>query len=198
MFKQQQKFLKVYNYRINSKFGKNLLSKKKISNINFCFCSYSRIEPGLFECTGWYTASETSDVLTMPRFMTKKELLENKYVIDKNYHEQMTIGEISHLETELEFYQRSHVVASNILKIHENEYITQIQQGQATAQQQMNVLFIGIRIFCFLQKKNLFIYLAHAPSLETCTRKLCGGKFRPDTLPHVIRNVDFLTVNKFL
>ena len=40
--------------------------------------------------------------------------------------------------------------------------------------------------FCFC--------LAHAPNLETCTRKLCGGKFRPDTLPHVIRNVDFLTV----
>lgn len=36
--------------------------------------------------------------------------------------------------------------------------------------------------------------LAHAPNLETCTRKLCGGKIRPDSLPHVIRNVDFLTV----
>ena len=40
----------------------------------------------------------------MPRFMTKKELLENKYVIDKHYHEQITMAEISHLETELEFY----------------------------------------------------------------------------------------------
>jgi hypothetical protein len=44
-------------------------------------------------------------------------------------------------------------------------------------------------------KLNIF-YLAHAPNLETCTRKLSGGRFRPDTLPHVIRNVDFLTVNK--
>jgi hypothetical protein len=40
-----------------------------------------------------------------------------------------------------------------------------------------------------------FVYLAHAPTLETCTRKLCGGRFRPDTLANVIRNVDFLTVN---
>jgi len=61
--------------------------------------------------------------------------------------------------------------------LHENEYIAQIQQGQATSQQPMHILFI-----------------AHAPNLETCTRKLCGGKFRPETLPHVIRNVDFLTM----
>ncbi|UJR27681.1 hypothetical protein I4U23_008959 [Adineta vaga] len=136
-----------------------------------------RIEPGLFECTGWYTASETSNVLTMPRFMTKKELLENKYSIDKHYHEQMTIAEVSQFETELEFYQRSHAVTASILKMHEAEYISQIQQGQLTQQYHLHVLFI-----------------AHAPSLETCTRKLCGGKFRPDTLPHVIRNVDFLTM----
>ena len=29
---------------------------------------------------------------------------------------------------------------------------------------------------------------------KTCTRKLCGGNFRPNTLGYVIRNVDFLTV----
>jgi hypothetical protein len=79
----------------------------------------------------------------MPRFMTKKELQENKYVIDKHYHEQMTIAEISQLETELEFYQRSHAVTASILKMHETEYINQIQQGQVTAQQPMHILFIG-------------------------------------------------------
>ena len=42
------------------------------------------------------------------------------------------------------------------------------------------------------------LFLAHAPNLETCTRKLCGGKIRPDSLPHVIRNVDFLTVKASL
>ncbi|CAF1303483.1 unnamed protein product [Adineta steineri] len=136
-----------------------------------------RIEPGLFECTGWYTVNEASNVLTMPRFMTKKELLENKYVIDKQYHEHMSLAEVSQYETELEFYQRSHAVTSSILKMHESEYISQIQQGQMSPQQQIHILFI-----------------AHAPSLETCTRKLCGGKFRPETLPHVIRNVDFLTM----
>jgi ubiquitin-associated SH3 domain-containing protein len=136
-----------------------------------------RLEPGLFECTGWYTASETSNVLTMPKFLTKKEFLENKYVIDKHYQEQMSVTDVSQLENELEFYQRSHAVTASILKMHETEYVTQIQQGQITAQQPMHILFI-----------------AHAPNLETCTRKLCGGKFRPDTLPHVIRNVDFLTM----
>ncbi|CAF0749399.1 unnamed protein product [Adineta ricciae] len=136
-----------------------------------------RIEPGLFECTGWYTASETSNVLTMPRFMTKKELIENKYSIDKHYTEHMTIAEVSQFETELEFYQRSHAVTASLMKMHEAEYISQIQQGQLSPQYHLHILFI-----------------AHAPSLETCTRKLCGGKFRPDTLPHVIRNVDFLTM----
>lgn len=101
------------------------------------------MEPGLFECTGWYTVSETSNVLTMPRFMTKKEYLENKYPIDKQYRENMTITELSQLETELEFYQRSHAVTANILKMHENEYITQIQQGQASIQNQVHILFIG-------------------------------------------------------
>ncbi|CAF3656841.1 unnamed protein product [Rotaria sordida] len=173
--------------------------KEKSIHINYCYSSPAlrcvqtaakileglqlqnrikiRIEPGLFECTGWYTTSETSNIITMPRFMTKKELLENKYSIDKNYREQMTIPEVSQFENELEFYQRSHAVAASILKMHEQEHITQIQQGQITPQQQLHILFI-----------------AHAPSLETCTRKLCGGKFRPDTLPHVIRNVDFLTM----
>ncbi|CAF3545450.1 unnamed protein product [Rotaria socialis] len=136
-----------------------------------------RIEPGIFECTGWYTADGNNDTLTMPRFMTKKELLENKYVIDKNYHEQMSMVDLSHLENELEFYQRCHAVTANILKMHEQEYINNIQQGQTSPQQNVHILFV-----------------AHAPNLETCTRKLCGGKFRPDTLPHVIRNVDFLTM----
>jgi len=63
------------------------------------------------------------------------------------------------------------------LKMHEQELITQIQQGHMSPNQSVHILFI-----------------AHAPSLETTTRKLCGGKFRPDTLPHVIRNVDFLTM----
>jgi hypothetical protein len=121
------------------------------------FSIYSRIEPGLFECTGWYTAGETSNILTMPRFMTKKELLENKYVIDKNYHEQMTIGEVSKLETELEFYQRSHTVTASILKIHENEYITQLQQGQTTSQHPMHILFIGMKI-SFREKNKLIIF----------------------------------------
>jgi len=137
----------------------------------------------------------------MPRFMTKKEFLENKYAIDKNYHEQMALNEISHLETELEFYQRSHAITERILKMHEDEYVSQIHQGHMTAQQYMHVLFIGMKTFFFVLFKEIklnifFIYLAHAPNLETCTRKLCGGKFRPDTLPHVIRNVDFLTVSK--
>ncbi len=81
--------------------------------------------------------------------MTKKELLENKYPIDKNYHEQMTIGEISQLESELEFYQRSHAVATAILKMHENEFITQIQQGQVSSQHHIHILFIGRICFVF-------------------------------------------------
>lgn len=83
----------------------------------------------------------------MPRFMTKKEFLENKYPIEKNYHEQMTIGDVSRLETELEFYQRCHVVTENLLKLHENEYITQIQQGHLTPQYPLHILFIGMIIF---------------------------------------------------
>jgi len=91
--------------------------------------------------------------------MTKKELLENKYVIDKTYHEQMTIAEISKLETELEFYQRSHTVTANILKIHENEYITQLQQGQTTSQHPMHILFIGMKIFYFEKTRNDFFFI---------------------------------------
>ena len=126
MFKLLQECLKVYKYRIKSKCGKILFKKTKKKNIQLNLSNvYLRIEPGLFECTGWYTASETSDVLTMPKFMTKKELLENKYIIDKHYHEQMTIADISKLENELQFYERSHNVTSNILKMHETEYISQ-------------------------------------------------------------------------
>jgi hypothetical protein len=138
----------------------------------------------------------------MPRFLTKKEFLENKYFIDKNYREQMTYAEISQVESELEFYQRSHAVTASLIKIHENDHIMQIQQGQCSVQQSLHILFIGridsvtlalnnCHACCFIRIR---LYSAHAPSLETCTRKLCGGKFRPETLARVIRNVDFLTV----
>ena len=116
-----------------------------------------RIEPGLFECTGWYTSS---DVLTMPRFMTKKELLENKYLIDKNYHEQMNLSEISQLETELEYYERSHAVAAAILKMHENEFISHIQQGQISSQHHVHILFVGIT-FVFLTKIDFLIKIKY-------------------------------------
>ena len=163
-----------------------------------CVLMIRSLEPGLFECTGWYVASESNNALIMPRFLTKKEFLENKYSVDKHYREQMTNTEISQVETELEFYQRSHAVTTSILKMHENEYISQIQQGQSSPQQNLHVLFIGkaLSLIVYLCVMICIVSprLAHAPSLETCTRKLCGGKFRPDTLAHVIRNVDFLTV----
>ena len=79
----------------------------------------------------------------MPEFMTKKEFLENKYPIDKTYHEQMTPTEISQIETELEFYERSHAVTAAIVKMHENELINHIQQGHVTSQHHVHILFIG-------------------------------------------------------
>ena len=87
---------------------------------------HNRIEPGLFECTGWYTKDDTSEILTMPKFLTRKELVDNRYPIDKNYREQMNVAAVSRFETELQLYQRSHAVATAILAMHENEYISQI------------------------------------------------------------------------
>ena len=163
-----------------------------------CFSMTFSLEPGLFECTGWYVASESNNALIMPKFLTKKEFLENKYAVDKHYREHITYADVSRAETELEFYQRSHAVTTSILKMHETDYITQIQQGQCSPQQNLHVLFIGktlpSTLYPCAQSCIVPSRLAHAPSLETCTRKLCGGKFRPDTLAHVIRNVDYLTV----
>ena len=159
--------------------------------------SISRIEPGLFECTAWYTASRANDVLTMPKFMTTKELLDNKYPIEKNYSEQMNLSELSRLETELEFYERSHAVTSAILQIHEKEYIDQINTEQSLMEDHQHILFVGKShslSFPF-DDEGLVCRLGHAPTLETCTRKLCGGEFRPKRLDYIIRNVDFLTVN---
>lgn len=92
--------------------------------------------------------------------MTKAEFLENKYPIDKNYHEQMTTWDISQIETELEFYERSHSVTSNILKMHENDFIVQIKQGQCTTKDIMHILFIGIDFILFNTfEKNLCTYI---------------------------------------
>lgn len=82
----------------------------------------------------------------MPRFLTKREFVDNKYAIDRHYREQMTYKEISQVETELEFYQRSHAVTASIMNMHENEFVSQIQQGQATPQQNLHILFIGKNI----------------------------------------------------
>ena len=123
--------------------------------------------------------------------MTKKELIDNKYPIDKNYREQMNLTLISQLETDMEFYERSHTVTAAILKIHEDDYITQIKQGHISVEQHIHILFIGENSFLLFNDGNHLFDLAHAPSLETCTRKSSGGKYRPDVLEYVIRNVDF-------
>lgn len=71
----------------------------------------------------------------MPKFMTHKELIDNKYPIDKTYHEQMNSIDISRLETD---YERNHTVTSSILQIHEKESIIQI-----STEQHRHILFIG-------------------------------------------------------
>ena len=125
--------------------------QNKINKISF-YC-IERIEPGLFECTAWYVPDETSNVLTMPQFMTKKELLENKYPIDKTYLQQMTFTDISQVETELEYYERSHAVANAIVKMHEAEFITHIQQRQISPQHHVHILFIGKILFVKISLK---------------------------------------------
>ncbi len=90
--------------------------------------------------------------------MTRKELLDHKFMIDKNYREQMNIAEISQLETELEFYQRSHAVATAILGMHENEYINQLQQGQSSVQQPIHILFVGKDLFQIFPSKSLILF----------------------------------------
>lgn len=75
--------------------------------------------------------------------MTTKELLDNKYPIEKNYSEQMNLPELSRLETELEFYERSHAVTSAILQMHEKEYIDQINAEQVSMEDHRHILFVG-------------------------------------------------------
>ena len=75
--------------------------------------------------------------------MTLKELVDNKYPIDKNYSEQLKLTELSRLETRLEFYERSHSVTAAILTMHENEYIHQIQAEQLSIEDHRHILFVG-------------------------------------------------------
>ena len=97
------------------------------------------IEPGLFECTGWYANTQAQHPqLTMPRFLTEKELLDNKYPIEKTYREQMNLLELSQFESELEFYQRSHAVTAAILQMHEAELI-----GEDSSYSHRHILFVG-------------------------------------------------------
>lgn len=79
----------------------------------------------------------------MPTFMTTKELLDNKYPIDKNYSQQINLTELSRLETELEFYERSHAVTATILQMHENEFINQIQTEHLSIEEHRHILFVG-------------------------------------------------------
>lgn len=79
----------------------------------------------------------------MPKFMTTKELLDNKYPIEKNYSEKINLSQLSRLETELEFYERSHAVTSAILQMHENEYIDQINTDQLSIEDHRHILFVG-------------------------------------------------------
>lgn len=73
------------------------------------------IEPGLFECTGWYPK--------LPRFLTKKEFIENKYLIEKNHQ---ALLDLVPFESEFEYYHRSHAVTKAILHLHEQEDDLQI------------------------------------------------------------------------
>ena len=131
----------------------------------------------------------------MPQFLTDDEFRANKHSIERNYREQLTLVDLSHLETDLQFYERNHAVTAAILKMHEEEFAS---EGRASASSALHILFVGTVCARGDTRERMrseeFSILAHAPSLETCTRKLCGGKFRPNILGHVIRNVDFLTV----
>lgn len=101
--------------------------------------TFSRVEPGLFECTGWYVNELISPpLLTMPRFLTKTELIENKFPIEKNYREQMNLFELSQAESEFEFYQRSHAVTAAILQMHEREDFL-----PSTDPSDLHILFVG-------------------------------------------------------
>lgn len=112
----------------------------------------------------------------MPRFLTKKELVENQYSIDKNYHEQMSISEISRSESESDYYERSHRVTTAILKQHENDLITQIQQGQTSVQDQLHVLFIGSHHCHVLDVKVSVVYFSTRPNTGNMYAKIMRRK----------------------
>lgn len=101
------------NQQIKIRFGFCFSSKFFVQRL-FLFL-VQRIESGLFECTGWYP--------NVPNFLTKKELLENKYPIEKNYYQYV---ELSPSETEVELYHRNNLVTKSIVESHENDENPQI------------------------------------------------------------------------
>ncbi|CAF1101554.1 unnamed protein product, partial [Didymodactylos carnosus] len=100
-----------------------------------------RIEPGLFECTGWYL-DEISGKYLQPQFMTKDELIASHYPIDKSYKEHLSLNVLAHAENELEYYERSHLIASVIMKQHEQELINHIQADKVNVNTASHVLLV--------------------------------------------------------
>ena len=96
--------------------------------------------------------------------MTTEEFLENKYPVNENYHQQMTLAKLNQCESEFECYHRSHTITSNVLKMHE-EHILLSQQGQLTPQEDLHILFVGMMTFLFssIHKNKIFL-------LGTCSK----------------------------
>jgi hypothetical protein len=75
-----------------------------------------RIEPCLFEFLKWYPV-----VPVKWPFLDLDELTQNGYNVDKSYKPFYPIESLRKDEDELMFYGRSHLIATSILKNHENQ-----------------------------------------------------------------------------
>ena len=67
-----------------------------------------KIEPCLFEWTGWYKDSS-------PDWMTPAELVANGFEVDTSYVPFLTTDEITYDETVEEYYARSHRLVEHLL-----------------------------------------------------------------------------------
>lgn len=72
------------------------------------------VEPGLFEWLGWYKDG-------LPRFMTVQELRDCGFSVNTAYNIVMPSSKYNLQETMEQHYERSHFIATEILRRHESE-----------------------------------------------------------------------------
>lgn len=140
-----------------------------------------RVEIGLYEFLRWQ-----STIPTKYPFMDLRSLVAAGYNIDLSYSSLIPYEMLRYDENEEAYYQRSYYMTKCITDRH-NDGISSFDLKKVY---KLIVKFY----YSLISLGGNVMFVGHAPTIEVCTRQLCGGEPRISDFRAVVRKVPFLSI----